>query len=202
MAYNYLFKVVLIGDAGVGKSSLLCNITNNQFYYNYDMTIGVEYTSKIIIQDAKCIKLQIWDTAGQEVFKSITKSYYRDNSVIIIVYDTTDYKSFLNVETWLNDIKEFSNESLIYLVGNKIDIYRDRKVTFEEGNKFAKEHNLNFMEISAKNKEGIALFENIIAKLSQKIDTNTYLSGSKYGTIHRLDNEEKHSSYIDCCSII
>ena len=97
MAYNYLFKVVLIGDAGVGKSSILYNLTNNQFYYNYDMTIGVEYSSKIVTQDEKYIKLQIWDTAGQEVFRSITKSYYRNNSVIIIVYDTTDYKSFLNV---------------------------------------------------------------------------------------------------------
>ena len=202
MAYNYLFKVVLIGDAGVGKSSILYNLTNNQFFHNYDMTIGVEYSSKIITQDAKYIKLQIWDTAGQEVFKSITKSYYRDNSVIIIVYDTTDYESFLNVENWLNDIKEFADESLIYLVGNKIDMYRDRKITFEEGNKFAKERNLNFMEISAKNREGTELFDNIINKLSQKIDTNTYLSGSKYGSIHRLNDVDTESSYKECCSII
>ena len=173
MAYNYLFKIVLIGDASVGKSSILFNLTNNQFYYNYDMTIGVEYNSKIITQDAKYIKLQIWDTAGQEVFRSITKSYYRDSSVIIIVYDTTDYKSFLNVKNWLNDIKNFSNKSLIYLVGNKIDMYRDRQVTFEEGNKFAKKHDLNFMEISAKNKEGKKLFDDIIKKLSQKIDNNS-----------------------------
>ena len=98
MAYNYLFKVVLIGDAGVGKSSILYNITNNQFFHNYNMTIGVEYNSKIVTKDAKYIKLQIWDTAGQEIFRSITKSYYRNNSVIIVVYDTTDYDSFLNVE--------------------------------------------------------------------------------------------------------
>ena len=202
MAYNYLFKVVLIGDAGVGKSSILYNLTNNQFYYNYNMTIGVEYSSKIITQDAKYIKLQIWDTAGQEVFKSITKSYYRDNSVIIIVYDTTDYKSFLNVENWLNDIKEFANESLIYLVGNKIDMWRGRKITFEEGNKFAKKHNLNFMEISAKNREGKELFDDIIKKLTQKIDTNTYLSGSKYGSTHRLNNKEEQYLYKDCCAII
>jgi len=202
MAYNYLFKVVLIGDAGVGKSSILDNLTNNQFYYNYDMTIGVEYNSKIVTQDAKYIKLQIWDTAGQEVFRSITKSYYRNNSVIIIVYDTTNYTSFLNVKTWLNDIKEFTNESLIYLVGNKVDMWRDRKVTYEEGDKFAKEHNLNFIEISAKNKEGKELFDNIILKLSEKIDHKIHLPGFSYGSIDRLNDVDTESSYKECCSII
>lgn len=201
MAYNYLFKVVLIGDASVGKSAILYNLTDNQFYYNYDMTIGVEYNSKIVTQDAKYIKLQIWDTAGQEVFRSITKSYYRNNSVIIIVYDTTNYESFLNVKTWLKDIKEFTNESLIYLVGNKVDMWEDRKVTYEEGEEFAKEHNLNFMEISAKNKEGTDLFDNIVLKLSQKIDNKVHLSGFSYGSINRLNNIEEQSSYKECCSI-
>jgi len=202
MAYNYLFKVVLIGDAGVGKSSILYNITNNQFFHNYNMTIGVEYNSKIVTKDAKYIKLQIWDTAGQEIFRSITKSYYRNNSVIIVVYDTTDYDSFLNVENWLKDIKDFANESLIYLVGNKIDDHHMRKVSFDEGNNFAKKHNLNFIELSAKNCEGKKLFDDIILKLSQKIDSNTYLSGSKYRGIDRINNEQQQSSYKDCCIII
>ena len=202
MAYNYLFKVVLIGDAGVGKSAILYNITDNRFLYQYNTTIGVEYGSTIMTQGAKNIKLQIWDTAGQEIFKSITKSYYRDNSVIIIVYDTTNYKSFKNVRKWLNDIKDFANESLIYLVGNKIDLHHNRKVSFDEGNNFAKTHNLYFMEITAKNYEGKKLFDDIILKLSQKIDSNTYLSGSKYGGIDRLNNEQEQSSYKDCCIII
>ena len=202
MAYDYLFKVVIIGDAGVGKSALLYNITNNQFLHNYESTIGVEYGSKILAVDEKHIKLQIWDTAGQEIFKSITKSYYRDNSVIIIVYDTTDYKSFKNARNWLNDIKEFANESLIYLVGNKLDMWRARKVTFEEGAKFAKERGLYFLEISAKNLEGEKLFNDIISKLSHKIDNKINLSGFRYGSIYKLKNEEKQSSYKDCCSII
>ncbi|KAK9217330.1 hypothetical protein WN943_005957 [Citrus x changshan-huyou] len=133
--YDYLFKVVLIGDSGVGKSNLLSRFTRNEFCLESKSTIGVEFTTRTLQKirtvelDGKTIKLQIWDTAGQERFRTITSSYYRGAHGIIIVYDVTGMESFNNVKQWLNEIDGYANDSVCkLLVGNKCDLVVNKVV--------------------------------------------------------------------------
>ncbi|KAL9448588.1 hypothetical protein AB3S75_015966 [Citrus x aurantiifolia] len=132
--YDYLFKVVLIGDSGVGKSNLLSRFTRNEFCLESKSTIGVEFATRTLQKirtvelDGKTIKLQIWDTAGQERFRTITSSYYRAHG-IIIVYDVTEMESFNNVKQWLNEIDRYANDSVCkLLVGNKCDLAENKVV--------------------------------------------------------------------------
>ena len=121
--YSYLFKYIIIGDPTVGKSCLLLQFLEGKFKLDSETTIGVEFGSKIIDLDDKKIKLQIWDTAGQEVFKSITRSYYRGSIAAILVYDITNRQSFNNLNKWMEETKTYSNEKLtILLIGNKSDL--------------------------------------------------------------------------------
>lgn len=157
MSYNYLFKYIIIGEPSVGKSAILLKFTDDKFLERYDMTIGVEYGAKYINVDNKKIKIQIWDTAGQEMFKSISRSYYRSTAVALLVYDITNRKTFENLEKWLEEIREFTGSDIvIVLVGNKIDLLEERQVSYEEGDKFAKKYDLIFLETSAKSSSNIS----------------------------------------------
>lgn len=156
MSYAYLFKFIIIGDTGVGKSCLLLQFTDKRFQHVHDMTIGVEFGSRTIELDNKPIKLQIWDTAGQEAFRSITRSYYRGACAALLVYDVTRRDSFEHVAKWLQEAKENSNANLvIMLVGNKKDLDHKRQVSFQEGELCAREHKLLFIEASAKSAENV-----------------------------------------------
>jgi small GTP-binding protein len=152
MSYDYLFKLIIVGDSGVGKSSLLKRFIDGLFNSNYDLTIGVEFGAKIIdIQDKK-IKLQLWDTAGQESFRSLTKSYYRGSAGIILVYDITKRQSFTNLESWIKDIESVNKTNVpIMVIGNKVDLYAIRQVEKEDLNDFACKNRYLFKEISVKN---------------------------------------------------
>ena len=151
MSYSYLFKYIIIGDTGVGKSCLLLQFTDKRFRHDHDLTIGVEFGSRMLSMDQKEIKLQIWDTAGQESFRSITRSYYRGAAGALLVYDITRRDTFSHLSNWLQDARENGNpDMVITLVGNKTDLDSRRTVSFEEGQKFARENNLIFMEASAK----------------------------------------------------
>ncbi|CAH9081675.1 unnamed protein product [Cuscuta epithymum] len=131
--YDYLFKLLLIGDSSVGKSCLLLRFADDSYVDSYISTIGVDFKIRTAELDEKTIKLQIWDTAGQERFRTITSSYYRGAHGIIIVYDVTERESYENVKQWLNEIDRYASESVCkLLVGNKCDMVDNKVVTTEE----------------------------------------------------------------------
>ncbi|KAL6202126.1 hypothetical protein ACLB2K_025837 [Fragaria x ananassa] len=170
--YDYLFKVVLIGDSGVGKSNLLSRFTRNEFSLESKSTIGVEFATRSIHVDDKIVKAQIWDTAGQERFASqshsslscwfdwiriqvdryraITSAYYRGAVGALLVYDVTRHVTFENVERWLKELRDHTDSNIvIMLVGNKADLRHLRAVSVEDAKAFAERENTFFMETSA-----------------------------------------------------
>jgi len=149
--YDYLFKLLLIGDSGVGKSCLLLRFADHTYTESYISTIGVDFKIRTIDLDGKTIKLQIWDTAGQERFRTITSSYYRGAHGIIVVYDVTDQESFNNVKQWLSEIERYANTTVNkLLVGNKCDLNTKRTVDYETAKDFADKLDIPFLETSAK----------------------------------------------------
>lgn len=151
MSYAYLFKYIIIGDTGVGKSCLLLQFTDERFQPVHDLTIGVEFGARMIKVYDKQIKLQIWDTAGQESFRSITRSYYRGAAGALLVYDITRRETFNHLSRWLEEARQNGNSDMvIMLIGNKSDMEARRVVGHDEGAAFAKEHGLIFLETSAK----------------------------------------------------
>lgn len=190
-AYSYLFKYIIIGDSAVGKSCLLLQFTDKRFQPVHDLTIGVEFGARMINIDSKQIKLQIWDTAGQESFRSITRSYYRGAAGALLVYDITRRDTFTHLTTWLDDARQHSNSNMvIMLIGNKTDLDERRAVTREEGEQFAREHGLIFMETSAKTAANVeeAFIQTaklIYQKIQQGIfDIKNETSGIKIGPQH------------------
>merc|ERR1711934_268837 len=154
--YDYLFKVVLIGDSGVGKSNLLMRFTRDEFKADSKSTIGVEFATQTIHVDKKTIKAQIWDTAGQERYRAITSAYYRGAVGALLVYDITKASTFESVKTmWLDELKQNADDHIIImLVGNKKDLGHLRDVTTDAGRAFAKDENLSFIETSAQQRDG------------------------------------------------
>ncbi|KAG6545152.1 hypothetical protein Mapa_013417 [Marchantia paleacea] len=148
--YDYLFKVVLIGDSGVGKSNLLSRFTRNEFSLESKSTIGVEFATRSINVDSKLIKAQIWDTAGQERYRAITSAYYRGAVGALLVYDITRHVTFENVERWLKELKDHTDSNIVVmLVGNKSDLRHLRAVSTDDGQSFSEKESLFFMETSA-----------------------------------------------------
>uniref|UniRef100_A0ACD5Y0L0 Uncharacterized protein n=1 Tax=Avena sativa TaxID=4498 RepID=A0ACD5Y0L0_AVESA len=151
--YAYLFKFIVVGDTGVGKSCLMLQFTDKRFQPVHDLTIGVEFAYRMVTIDNKKIKLHVWDTAGQEAFRSITRSYYRGAAAALLVYDITRRETFNHLATWLEDVRQhadWNNKVTIMLVGNKTDLPHKRVVSTEEGEEFARDNGLAFIETSAK----------------------------------------------------
>ena len=170
MSYAYLFKYIIIGDTGVGKSCLLLQFTDKRFQPVHDLTIGVEFGARMISIDQKNIKLQIWDTAGQESFRSITRSYYRGAAGALLVYDITRRETFNHLTRWLEEARQNANSNMvIMLIGNKSDLDHRRAVSTEEGDRFAKENNLVFLETSAKSAHNV---EEAFVQTASKIYEN------------------------------
>ena len=154
--YDYLFKLLLIGDSGVGKSCLLLRFADDTYTESYISTIGVDFKIRTIQLDGKTIKLQIWDTAGQERFRTITSSYYRGAHGIIVVYDVTEMESFNNVKQWLHEIDRYATEGVNkLLVGNKSDLVAKRQVDTASAKDLADGLSIPFLETSAKNAENV-----------------------------------------------
>ena len=149
--YDYLFKLLLIGDSGVGKSCLLLRFADDTYTESYISTIGVDFKIRTIELEGKTVKLQIWDTAGQERFRTITSSYYRGAHGIIVVYDVTDESTFANVKQWLQEIERYACEGVNkLLVGNKADLTSSKAVDFDAAKQLADELGIPFLETSAK----------------------------------------------------
>ena len=152
VGYQYIFKYIIVGESSVGKSCLLLQFIDNRFKDSHDLTIGVDFGSKTIkLNDGTNVKVQIWDTAGQESFRSITRSYYRGSICALLCYDITRRQTFDNLVRWLNDMRDNAySKMIILLIGNKSDLKFEREVSTEEGQEFADKHNLIFYETSAK----------------------------------------------------
>jgi len=171
------YKVILVGDVSVGKTNLLTQYVDGEFSEKDNSTIGIEFKNKIIeLKNGRKIRLQIWDTCGQEKFMSITKNYFRGCSAALFVFDVTKKDTFNNLEKWLKLFNEFDDEktTIKILIGNKNDL-KPKNVNKEEIDKFTKDHFRKYFEISAKtNKENIVkMFDEIVGKLKEKENDNS-----------------------------
>jgi len=200
--YDYLFKLLLIGNSSVGKSSLLLRFSDNVFNEAFLPTIGVDFKIRTFDLGGKTAKLQIWDTAGQERFKTITKAYYKGAHGIILVYDITDEQSFKDLENWQNEVEKHASTNVVrLLVGNKCDLDKDRRVTFEQGKNLAAQLGIKFVETSAKTSTNV---EETFYTLAKQIKENVVLNDSKDGQTEQpkrlLDkSEEVRPQQTSCC---
>jgi small GTP-binding protein len=174
--FDYLLKYIIIGDAAVGKSNLLLRYAHGQFKPEYQLTIGVEFGAKNIQLKNKVFRIQIWDTAGQENFRSITRAYYKNSVCALVVYDISSRDSFNNVTTWIEDCKNQSPKTIfMVLVGNKCDLNDKRQVTAEEGKELADKNDMMFFETSAKDGINVdEIFLNSANEISKKIEQGYY----------------------------
>jgi small GTP-binding protein len=199
--YFISYKYILIGDSGVGKTSILTKCTMNEFTKKHSPTIGVDFGTKIAKVGEQNYKLYIWDTAGQEIYKTITKSYYKNSNCVILVYDITNRQSFINLPLWLSSINNIVKDTVMILVGNKKDAENKRQISFIEGLNEAKKHNMYFMELSAMDYNNV---EKLIYNcLNILIDKNEV----KYTSTNNYDNTKRtreccNTTNDECCIIL
>ncbi|XP_019877206.1 ras-related protein Rab-18-B-like [Aethina tumida] len=194
-------KILIIGESGVGKSSLLLRFTEDNFDPEQTLTIGVDFKTKRICVDGNPVKLAIWDTAGQERFRTLTPSYYRDAQGAILVFDVSSYTTFAKLETWLNELETYSTKSNIVkmIVGNKIDM-ENREVTREEAMKFARRHQTLYIEASAKTRDGVeCAFEELVHKIIQTPGLWESYDGNN---IHIGEKDHPPQSNCAYCSLV
>ncbi|KAI0344988.1 ras-domain-containing protein [Trametopsis cervina] len=194
--YDYLFKLLLIGDSGVGKSCLLLRFAEDAFTDSYLSTIGVDFKIRTVDLDGKTVKLQIWDTAGQERFRTIAAAYYRGAHGIIVVYDVTDGESYEHIKSWLTEIDRYATEGVHKLiVGNKADLEERRVVQHEAAAEFAAQLNIPLLETSAKTSTGVEeAFLAMGKQIKESVDSAPEQSNSsKSGNVtvgRSLDTEQ------------
>lgn len=198
MSFKYLFKFIVVGDSGVGKSCLLLKFSDNRFRPDHDLTIGVEFGSKEIEIADETVHLQIWDTAGQESFRSITRAYYKGATAALLVYDITRRSSFQSLVDWISEINDNSNLSIVtVLIGNKSDL-GNRVISTEEGKEFAEKHGLIFLETSAKTGQNVEQsFESAAAEVMDRVKRGEIKVDELGNFVKRqkVTNEKKR-----CCS--
>ena len=210
--YDYLLKYIIIGDAAVGKSNLLLRFSQDDFKEEYQLTIGVEFGAKNISLNNKIFRLQIWDTAGQENYRSITRAYYKNSVCSILVYDISNRDSFEHISSWIEDCKAQSPKTVfMVLVGNKSDLTDRRKVSLEEGKELAKNNNMMFFETSAKTGDNVVkIFEESAKVIQNKINEGYYDLDSDVCGIKRglnngggntmfINNNQNNESRRNCC---
>ncbi|XP_065841779.1 ras-related protein Rab-8B-like [Oscarella lobularis] len=187
--YDYLFKLLLIGDSAVGKTCILFRFSEDAFNSTFISTIGIDFKIRTVELDGKKIKLQIWDTAGQERFRTITTAYYRGAMGIMLVYDITNLKSFENIKNWIRNVEEHAAADVERMIlGNKCDMEDQRKVPRDKGEQLAAEHGIKFSETSAKTGQGVeesfmSLARDIKAKMDRKLDPSQGISGGGGGGV-------------------
>ena len=198
-SYDYLLKYIIIGDGGVGKSNLLLRYTQGEFNPEYQMTIGVEFGIKNIDIKRKSYKIQIWDTAGQENYKSITRSYFKNSVCALVVYDISDKRTFENVDNWIQECKnQCYKEVYMTLVGNKSDLQK-KDVSTEEGQELADKYGIKFYETSAKTGENVeSVFNDSANEIAKKIEKGIYnLDDEQCGV--SLGNKKSNNKKKKCC---
>ncbi|CAF1123977.1 unnamed protein product [Rotaria sordida] len=186
-AADFVFKIVLTGDSGVGKSNLLSRFTRNEFSLESRSTIGVEFSTKDVQVDGKTIKVQIWDTAGQERFMAITKAYYRNALGTLLVFDILKASTFQNLDQWYNEVRANAGaECCIILVGNKVDQRHMRAVLYENAKRYADERNIPYIETSALDATNVEqAFRSLIADIYRNW-------ASRVGSLNDGSNEWLH----------
>lgn len=205
--YDYLIKTVIVGDSGIGKSSIMIRFAEDIFNYHYISTIGVDFKLSTIKYKNKSIKFQIWDTAGQDRFRTITSTYYRGSQGTIICYDITDRNTFNSVIKWLEEVKKYSiNEPILILCGTKADLESEREVSLTDGLEFAKLHNMKFFETSAKDNKNIKEIFEFIAE--NKLHYNSFINFNetyqqsdlrKRSKVLLFDSKENKQEKKSCC---
>ncbi|XP_069012369.1 ras-related protein Rab-37-like isoform X1 [Embiotoca jacksoni] len=191
-------KTILVGDSGVGKTSLLVQFDQGKFIpASFSATVGIGFTNKEVTFDNMKIKLQIWDTAGQERFRSVTHAYYRDAHALLLLYDITSKSSFDNIRAWLTEIHEYAqSEVIIMLLGNKADMSSERAIRRDEGERLAREYSVPFMETSAKTGVNVELAFTAVAKeLKHRV---VQLPNEPKFQLHEYIEAQKEKS--GCCS--
>jgi len=193
LLYESLFKILIVGDINTGKTAILDQFSNAHFDHTYISTIGIDFNVKIVALDKDTkVKLQVWDTCGQERFRALTRSYYRNAQAIIIVYDITSRESFEKSKLWIKEVENYVEKSvLVVLVGNKTDLYPKRKIEYFEGHKLAEENYMNFFEVSAK-------YDNNIETLFRFIGETLYTTVKTQKIKAKLLLEKKKNKKI-CC---
>lgn len=195
--YDYLLKFIIIGDATVGKSNLLFRYYKGIFQSDYQLTIGVDFSAKNVKIRNKTYKIQIWDTAGHENFKSITRGYYTNSACVLVVYDISNRDSFNNVNNWINECKNLSSKSiLLVLVGNKSDLEERRQVNVEDGQELADKNGMLFYETSAKVGTNVnTVFYDSVDKIAKNIDEGYYdLKDVSCGIKVEINNNTKNNN--------
>ncbi|EOA29566.1 hypothetical protein CARUB_v10016243mg [Capsella rubella] len=201
--YDYLIKLLLIGDSGVGKSCLLLRFSDDTFTTSFITTIGIDFKIRTVKLDAKRIKLQIWDTAGQERFRTITTAYYRGALGILLVYDVTDESSFNNIRNWMKNIEQHAFDSVNkILVGNKADMDESKR-----GQALADEYGIKFFETSAKTNQNVEqVFLSIAKDIKQRLtETDTKVEPQGIKITKQDANKASSSSTTEksaCCSYV
>lgn len=191
--FENLIKLLILGDVSVGKSNFLFRFIENQFIDNHLPTVGFDYKSQIItLPDKTVVKLQIWDTVGQEKFMAINKSLLAKVHGIILIYDITDQDSFDHINNWITIIKEANENASLILVANKCDIEDKRVISEDEGNKLAIENNISFVEASAK--ENINIKETFI-KITEEVMNNVHRKSVHFNDNEILINAQKRQSF-------
>jgi len=184
----------LIGDSGVGKTSLIMRFTKNIFHSEFLNSIGVDFKSKDLRVDGKRIKLQIWDTAGQERYRTITSSYYKGAHAIVVVFDITNRSSFEHILRWMEDINKYAKENVLkFVVGNKSDLIQEREVKYEEARALASEMNATYFNVSAKENENINEFFESATRIFL-IKYNLYVEEENENKKVTLDRRQSRSS--------
>lgn len=197
--YDYLIKLLVIGNSGVGKTNMLLKFCENNFMTSHLTTIGIDFKIKTITMGKEKIRLQIWDTAGQQKFKTITQTYYRGAMGIVLTYAMNDRESFEDIENWVKQIKMHASDNVTkVLVGNKSDI-DDRKVSYSEGEALAKELGVRFFETSAKSGVNIEqLFLYMATEIKTKLDQQEKVGVLSY-TGSRLHKNQENVKKEECC---
>lgn len=201
--YDYKLKITVLGESKVGKTSLICRYTKDEFALSYLSTVGVDYQLKTIKVDDKAVKLQIWDTAGQERFRTITKNFFTSTNGFVVCYDITSKESFNCVTMWLNEIKKNASEDKqVVLIGTKVDLDDERQVTKEQGQNLANNNKIPFFETSAK--DGINLnetFETLSKKIIDVLKTKQPSEDRESRTSFTLkvDKKKDQETKKKCC---
>ena len=198
--FSVFFKILLIGDLGVGKSCVILRYVEGDFPGNIMSSIGVDFKTKQIELDEHSIKMQIWDTAGHEKFRTITTSYYKSAQAIIILYDITQKSSFDHIRNWITEIDKFGKQGVLkVIVGNKLDLENNRKISKEDAENLALKYGLKLWEVSAKDNTNIEeMFVDTIKTLLEK-NSKIISESSSMGNNIKLNKNIKNKKNKKCC---